>query len=311
MRVTRRVSVHLVGTSTSCQPTPMSRNIAAHEDRAAFLPRAVGPDPSCGSGLQSCPRSPCDGVGGHRPALGRDGPALNRAAAAGLAHLIAASVERSASGPRPAPTARAQWASARRAARPQGAHPRVGPDRAGGGGHPRQARALLPWSTPLAWRRWPAPTAASHRDPTREAERHRVSAAAVGLPSWGGDHGSPVACGSAQRGVWPTGAGRHRVVHGRLSSVQAPHAARQGRSRWHGEQSGYARAPGAVDRAGGGRARGGSTELCPTATVGVPGRNRMARRAAACLVVDGGHGLGHRVCRAAVAPWAGGPGALG
>src|SRR5215217_7191351 len=105
------VSVHLVGTRNTCQPTPMSRTIAVHEYRASFLPGAVGPDPSCGPGLHPCPRSPCGGVGGHRPAVGSDGPAHNRAAAARLAHLVAASVERSTPGPRQAATARTQWAS--------------------------------------------------------------------------------------------------------------------------------------------------------------------------------------------------------
>src|SRR5215211_8755453 len=117
---TSDVSVHLVGTRTTCQPTPMSRTIAVHEYRASFLPGAVGPDPSCGPGLHPCPRSPCGGVGGHRPAVGSDGPAHNRAAAARLAHLVAASVERSTPGPRQAATARTQWASARWAARPRG-----------------------------------------------------------------------------------------------------------------------------------------------------------------------------------------------
>ena len=65
------------------------------------------------------------------------------------------------SGPRQAATARAQWTSAWRAAWPRGANPRLGADRAGGGGHPGQARALRALSAPVARGRWSTPTASS------------------------------------------------------------------------------------------------------------------------------------------------------
>ncbi|MGH8071247.1 MAG: hypothetical protein ACRERE_39665, partial [Candidatus Entotheonellia bacterium] len=42
------VSVHVVSTRTTCQPMAMSRNIAVHDDRAAFLSRSVGADPRGG-----------------------------------------------------------------------------------------------------------------------------------------------------------------------------------------------------------------------------------------------------------------------
>src|SRR6266487_1408175 len=92
------VSVHVVRARPTCQPMPRSRNIAAHEYRASFLPRAVGADPGCGPGLHPCPRGPRGGARGRRPALGSDGPACDGTAAARLAHLITAPVERPASG---------------------------------------------------------------------------------------------------------------------------------------------------------------------------------------------------------------------
>src|SRR4030095_2772969 len=123
------VSVHVVSPRNTCQPMAMLRNIAAHDERAPFLPRAVGSDP-CGSpGLHPRSRSARDDVGGHRPTLGSDGPARDGAVAAGLAHVVAAPVERSTPGDCETSPAGTEWASTRWAARPRGAHAGVGAGR--------------------------------------------------------------------------------------------------------------------------------------------------------------------------------------
>ena len=97
------VSVHVVATRNTCQPMAMSRNIAAHDNRASLLPRGVGSDPRCGPGLHPRPRGPRDSIGGRRPELGGDGAALDGAGAADLEDLVAPPVERPA--PSPGPTA--------------------------------------------------------------------------------------------------------------------------------------------------------------------------------------------------------------
>ena len=206
---------------------------------------------------------------------------------------------------------RAQWASARRATRPRGADAGVGAGRGGGRGHPRQARALSALPAPLQGED-PQPQRHQVTEiPAREAGGHRVSVAPVGLPGlWRSDPGG-VARGRAHGGIRPAGAGDHGAVHGGVSSVEAHHPERPGRSVWRLAGPGDDREPGAGDRPGGGRARGRGAGLCPGATGGLPGRNGVARRAAAGLAVDGGHRLGHGLCGAAVAQWQGGPGTLG
>src|SRR2546430_11696719 len=111
------VSVHVVSTRNTCQPIAMLRNIATHDDRAPFLPRAMGSNPCGSAGLHPRPQSSRGGVGGHRPALGGDGSALDGAAAARLAPVFAAPVERSAPGDRETAPARTPWTSAWRATR--------------------------------------------------------------------------------------------------------------------------------------------------------------------------------------------------
>src|SRR5262249_13544702 len=124
----------------TCQPKPRWRHITAHDSRTTFLPRAVGADPRGGPGRSPCPRGACSGAGGRRPARGRDGPAVDRAVAARRAPLLAAAIERSAAGdhaPAPPPT---QWPAARRATRPRGAAPGVGPGGRGGRRDPSPTR---------------------------------------------------------------------------------------------------------------------------------------------------------------------------
>src|SRR5882724_490680 len=115
------VSVHVVEVRNSCQVMLMSRTITAHECRTSLPVRAVAAHPGCRPGLHSCARSTRDGVGGRRPAFGSDGSAPDRAAAARLAHLLPAPVERSASGDHETAPSRPQRPAGRRAARPRGA----------------------------------------------------------------------------------------------------------------------------------------------------------------------------------------------
>jgi hypothetical protein len=80
------VSVHMVSTRKTCQLMARLHNIAAHDDPAPFLSRTVGSDP-CGSPrLHPRPRSSHERVGGHRPAFGGHGSALDGAAATILAY---------------------------------------------------------------------------------------------------------------------------------------------------------------------------------------------------------------------------------
>src|SRR5882724_440737 len=112
------VSVHVVSPRNTCQPIALLRNIAAYDDRAPFLPRVVGSDPCGGPGLHPHPRSSRDGVGGHRPTLGGNSSALDGAAAARRAYVVAASVERSTPGDCETAPSRTQWAATRWTARP-------------------------------------------------------------------------------------------------------------------------------------------------------------------------------------------------
>src|SRR5882724_12089115 len=129
-----------------------------HGYQALMATRGLGAYARRGAGVHPRARSARRHVGDHRGALAGHGPAVDRAGAARLAHLLAAAVERSAVGHRQAATARAQGASAWQAARPRGATPRFGADRAGGGGDPDQARAMLALSASWARGRGPTPT---------------------------------------------------------------------------------------------------------------------------------------------------------
>src|SRR5215475_15965243 len=86
------VNVHVVTVRNFCWAVVRSHTMLAHEQRAPVLPRALGAHAPGGAGLSPCPRSQSGGVGGHSPAVAG-------AAATGLSHLVAATVERSASGP--------------------------------------------------------------------------------------------------------------------------------------------------------------------------------------------------------------------
>ena len=87
------VSVQVVDVRATCYPMSMSRNIAVHESRAPIFPRAMGANPRGGARLYPHPRSARDDVGGRHPAVGSNGPAIDRVAAARLAHLVAPAVE--------------------------------------------------------------------------------------------------------------------------------------------------------------------------------------------------------------------------
>jgi hypothetical protein len=116
------VNVHVVAAGNSCQAVARVPTMSAHEQRTPPIPRDLGVHASGGASLHPRPRSQSRGVGS-------DGAAVAGAAAAGLAHLVAPPVERSASGLGEAAMARVHWTSAWGATRAQGTRARLGAHR--------------------------------------------------------------------------------------------------------------------------------------------------------------------------------------
>ena len=264
-----------------------------------------------GAGVYPCARRTSRRAGGYGSALAGHRPAIDRAVAARLAHVLAAPVERPAAGDRETAAPCPEWASTWRTAWSRGAGAGLGAGGASGRGDCRQAGAVPALSASVVRRGSPAPAPSSDRGPAGAADDDRIPRASPGLREvWRSDPGGGTAWGPHRR-VRPTGAGDRRAVHGGVSPVQTHHPERPGGSVWPRDESGDHGALGARHRPGRGRACGRRPGLWARSARGAPGRHGMARRGAAGLAVDGGHGLGHRVRRAAVAPWSGGPGAFG
>jgi hypothetical protein len=230
----------------------------AHEPRAALITSSLGAPPARDAGRSPRPRSQGGGVGG-------DGPAVTGAAATARADRIAPAVERFPRSAGPAAAAPAHRAAARRTTRARGTRPGVGAGGTGGRDRARQARARSALPAARAGRGSAAPTAAGDRDPTREARDHRGSVAPTGLLGlWRRDAGGGAAR-SRHRGLRPTGAGEHHAGHRGVSPLAAHAPHRVARPLWGLARRGDHRSSGAGDRAGRGRAGGGSSGRCPAA----------------------------------------------
>jgi Transposase IS66 family/Transposase len=135
-----------------------------------------------GAGVYPWARNAHGRLGGHGAALAGRDPALDGAAAARLAHFLAAALERSPAGHRKTAAPRARGAPARRTTWPPKAGAGLGAGRPGRRGDSRQAGAVPTLPAPVARRGSPAPAASSGRDPTSAAGDHRISVAPLGLP---------------------------------------------------------------------------------------------------------------------------------
>ncbi len=192
-----------------------------------------------------------------------------------------------------------------------GPDPGVAPAGGGGGRGARQAHAVCPLSAPLAGED-PQP----HRHQVTELppvkpvvteyQLHRLV-----CPACGASTRAPLPVGVPPGGFGPAGASHRGAVHGRVSPVEADDPGGHGRPVRAVHEPGDDSQSGAGHRAGRGGTSGRGPDLCPHATRRALGRDGMARRAHAGLVVGGCHHVGHGLCGPPVAWGQGGTGAVG
>src|SRR5687767_4539383 len=191
----------------------------SHGRQAPVATRGLGAHAGRGAGVYPCTRCASRSAGGHSPELAGHDSAFDGAAAARLAHLLPAPIERSAAGHRETATPQTQWASTWRTTRPRGPGAGVGAERCSGCPHPCQACAVSLLPAPLVGGGSPAPAASSDRDAARESGGYRVSVASLGVPSvWRCDPGGS-ARWSSTRGIRSARTGDRGAVYGGVSPV--------------------------------------------------------------------------------------------